>query len=328
MIIPDKLKPGDEIRVIAPARSIGILSDELKSIANKRLSELGYKVTFGNHVDEMDDFKSSSVESRVADLHDAFSDKNVKGILTVIGGFNSNQMLDYIDWELINNNPKVFCGYSDITILNNAIYAKTGLVSYSGPHYSSFGQKLYFDYTLDYFEKCCVGSEPFTVKASSKWSDDPWYKDQDGRNIEKNNGFIVINEGKAEGTIIGANLCTLNLLQGTQYMPSLAESILFIEDDAHADGTDVVEFDRNLQSLIQLPDFKGVKGIVIGRFQKAANMTDDLLIKIIKTKKELDKIPVIAGVDFGHTDPKITIPIGGKAGLNTNSEPPLVILEH
>ena len=328
MIIPDKLKPGDEIRVIAPARSMGILSDELKDIANNHLSELGYKVSFGKNVNEMDDFKSSSIESRVADLHDAFSDKNVKGILTVIGGFNSNQMLDYIDWELVRANPKVFCGFSDITILNNAIYAKTDLVSYSGPHYSTFGQKLYLDYTLDYFKKCCVDSEPFSVNASSEWSDDPWYKDQDNRQLEKNSGFLIINEGEAEGTVIGANLCTLNLLQGTQYMPSLTDAVLFIEDDAHADGTDVMEFDRNLQSLIQLADFKGVKGIVIGRFQKAAVMTDDLLVKIIKSKSELDGIPIISGVDFGHTDPKITLPIGGRVKLGTKCESLLTILDH
>lgn len=328
MMIPDKLKPGDEIRVIAPARSMGILSDELKSIANKRLTTLGYKVSFGKNVNEMDNFKSSSIESRVADLHDAFLDKNVKGILTVIGGFNSNQILDYIDWEIIRNNPKVFCGYSDITILNNAFYAKTGLVSYSGPHYSSFGQKLHFDYTLDYFKKCCVNSEPFEVCASSEWSDDPWYKDQDNRGLVKNSGHRVINEGSAEGIILGANICTFNLLQGTRYMPSLNGSILFIEDDAHADGTDVVEFDRNLQSIMQLPDFDGVKGIVIGRFQKAAGMTDDLLTEIVKNKKELNNIPVISGVDFGHTDPKITFPIGGKAVINTNNKPCLVVLEH
>jgi muramoyltetrapeptide carboxypeptidase LdcA involved in peptidoglycan recycling len=248
--------------------------------------------------------------------------------LTVIGGFNSNQLLDYIDWELIANNPKLFCGFSDITVLNNVFYAKTGLVTYSGPHYSSFGQKLHFDYTLDYFTKCCIGNEPFSVYASDEWSDDHWHKDQDARQLIRNNGFVVINEGTAEGTIIGANLCTFNLLQGTQYMPNLVDSILFIEDDAHGDGTDVVEFDRNLQSLIQLPDFKGVKGIVIGRFQKAAAMTDDLLIKIIKSKRELGDIPVIAGVDFGHTDPKITMPIGGIASLDSSSKEMIRIIKH
>ncbi|MEI6851057.1 MAG: S66 peptidase family protein [Candidatus Saccharibacteria bacterium] len=327
-MIPKKLKPGDEVRIIAPARSISILSDELRNIADKRLSDMGYKVTFGKNVSEIDDFKSSSVKSRLDDLHEAFSDKDVKAIFTVIGGFNSNQLLDYIDWKLVADNPKIFCGYSDITILNNAFYAKTGMVSYSGPHYSSFGQKLHFDYTLDYFTKCCVGDEKYSISASTDWSDDPWYSNQEKRNLVKNDGFLVINEGIAEGVIIGANLCTFNLLQGTQYMPSLLDSVLFIEDDAHGDGSDVLEFDRNLQSLIQLPDFKGVMGIVIGRFQKAANMNNDLLKQIIKSKKELDGIPVISGVDFGHTDPKITLPIGGRVQIDTNSEQMIIILEH
>lgn len=328
MIIPKKLKLGDEIRVIAPSRSMSLLSIELKDIANKRLSEMGFKVSFGKNVDEIDDFISSSIESRVKDLHNAFTDKNVKGILTVIGGFNSNQILDYLNWETIANNPKILCGFSDITILNNAIYAKTGMVTYSGPHYSTFGQKLHFEYTQDFFNNCCTIDQPLNIYPSSKWSDDSWYKDQDNRNLENNDGFTIINEGKAEGIIIGGNLCTFNLLQGTQYFPSLNNSILFIEDDAHADGTDVAEFDRNLQSLIQLPEFKGVKGVVIGRFQKAAKMTNNLLIKIIKSKRELTELPIIAGVDFGHTDPKITIPIGGMATLDTNSGSVLRILKH
>ncbi len=328
MIIPEKLKIGDEIRVIAPARSMAIIDDEAKAIANQRLSDLGFKVTFGKHVDEIDEFNSSSIESRLADLHEAFADSNVKGIFSAIGGFNSNQLLDYIDWDLIANNPKVFCGFSDITALNNAIFAKTGVVTYSGPHYWSFGQKLYFDYTLGYFKQACIASEVISVSASDKWSDDHWHKNQDNRELIDNNGIWTINQGVAEGTIIGANLCTLNLLQGTKYMPSLNNSILFIEDDAMATGTDVMEFDRNLQSLINLPDFSGVRGVVIGRFQKAAGMTNEFLIKIIKSKKELDNLPVIAGVDFGHTDPKITFPVGGTAALNTDSETKLLITGH
>ncbi len=328
MIIPEKLKIGDEIRIIAPARSMGILTEETKSIANKRLADLGFKVTFGKHVDEIDEFNSSSIQSRLTDLHEAFADPNVKGILTVIGGFNSNQLLNYIDWDLIKNNPKVLCGFSDITILNNAIFAKTGLVTYSGPHYSSFGQKLYFEYTLDYFKQACIDNEVISISASDNWSDDHWHNNQDDRELIDNNGIWTINHGVAEGTIIGANLCTLNLLQGTQYMPSLNDSILFIEDDAMATGTDVMEFDRNLQSLINLPDFSGVRGIVIGRFQKAAGMTNEFLIKIIKSKKELDNLPVVAGVDFGHTDPKITFPVGGVAAIKTDSETKLLIDSH
>ena len=84
----------------------------------------------------------------------------------------------------------------------------------------------------------------------------------------------MINNGVAEGTILGANLCTFNLLQGTEYMPDLKNSVLFLEDDETSKQYD---FDRNLQSLIHLSAFSGVKGIVIGRFQKASGMTDDKL---------------------------------------------------
>lgn len=311
-IYPKKLKPGDEIRVIAPSRSISLLSEETKNIANKRFIDLGLKLTFGKHIFETDDFNSSSIESRIEDLHNAFSDKNIKAIITVIGGFNSNQLLRYIDWELIKDNPKIFCGYSDITALNNAIFTKTGLVNYSGPHHSSFGQKLYFDYTMDYFKKCLFSDESFVVKSSEKWSDDTWYLDQDKRELIDNPGFTIINEGEVEGTVLGANLCTFNLLQGTEYFPDLTNSILFLEDDYE---TVPHTFDRDLQSLIHLPDFDKVRGLIIGRFQKASKMTDKLLTKIVKTKKELDKIPVIAGVDFGHSDPKITFPIGGEVSI-------------
>lgn len=312
-IFPNKLNKGDEIRVIAPARSLSIISAEARNIANERLASLGFKLSFGKHVEEVDDFLSSSVESRIDDLHEAFKDKNVKAILTVIGGFNSNQLLRTIDWSVIENNPKILCGFSDITALNNAIFTKTGLATYSGPHYSTFGQKLHFDYTLEYFVKCLMKEETFEIKPSDSWSDDAWYKNQDERKLISNDGWHVINEGKAEGTILGANLCTFNLLQGTEYFPDLTNSILFLEDDEESAPYD---FDRDLLSLIHLPEFPKVKGIVLGRFQNVSEMTKQKLIQIIKTKKELDNLPIVAGVDFGHTDPKITFPIGGEVKLD------------
>ena len=301
-IYPQKLKSGNEVRVIAPSRSLSIIGKEIQETANKRFKELGLKLSFGKHVNEIDEFNSSSIQSRAEDLHEAFSDKNVKAVITVIGGFNSNQLLKYIDWELVKNNPKIFLGYSDIT----------ALVTYSGPHYSTFGQKLFFDYTLEYFKKCLMSDDQFEIVASENWSDDQWYLDQNKRELIKNSGHLIINEGEASGTILGANLCTFNLLQATEYFPDLTDSILFLEDDYESAPH---TFDRDLQSLIYLPNFNKVKGLVIGRFQKKSKMTDDLLIKIIKTKKELNNIPVVVNVDFGHTDPKITFPIGGKVKI-------------
>jgi len=329
-IYPEKLKVGDEVRIIAPSRSLSIVSKECREIANKRFADMGLKLTFGKHIEESDDFVSSSIESRIEDLHEAFVDKNVKSISTVIGGFNSNQLLRYIDWDLIKNNPKILCGFSDITALNNAILAKTGLVSYSGPHYSTFGQELNFDYTLEYFIKCLMLEEAIEVKPSENWSDDMWYKNQKDVNLIKNNGYLIINEGKALGNILGGNTGTFALLQGTEYFPEFLENtILFLEDDDTSKEASAVEFDRHLQSIAHLPSFKNVKGILIGRFQKASKMTDNLLIQIIKTKKELNDLPVIANVDFGHTSPMITFPVGGEANLEVvDGKIKLDILEH
>jgi muramoyltetrapeptide carboxypeptidase LdcA involved in peptidoglycan recycling len=308
MTFPEKLKKGDLVRVVAPASSLGIISEENRKIANQRFEEIGLRLSFGEHVEEMNDFHSSSIESRVADLHAAFADPEVKMIMPVIGGFNSNQLLQYLDWELIRNNPKILCGYSDITALNDAIYTKTGIVSYSGLTYSSFAEEQYFDYTLEAFKRCLFSNESFEVAPSETWSDDSWYRDQAHRNPIQNEGYLVINEGSAEATLLGGNLCTLNLLQGTEYMPELSDSILFLEDD---ETSEIVNFDRDLQSLIHQPGFNGVKGIVIGRFQKASKATGSLITQVIKTKRELDYLPVIANVDFGHTQSMITYPIGG-----------------
>ncbi len=315
-MVPEKLKPGDEVRIIAPSRSMAILGEDCKKIANERLEALGLKVTFGKYVMETDeDYFCASVEHRLEDLNDAFKDKNVKAILTVIGGFNSNQLLENIDYEAIKENPKIFCGFSDITALSNAIYAKTGLVTYSGPHYSSFGMLKGFEYSLTYFKKMFFQDEEFDVMASDKWSDDAWFIDQENREFIDNDGIFVINEGTAEGNIVGGNLCTLNLLQGTPFMPNIANKVLFLEDDDMAGKIYLMEFDRNLQSLINMPEFKTVRGLVLGRSQKNTAMNKEKWIKLIKNKPELANIPVIAGVDFGHSTPIITFPIGGYTKL-------------
>lgn len=318
-IIPNKLKKGDEIRVIAPSRSMSLLNDKTINIATSRLIEMGFKVTFGKNVNNTtnDDFCCASIEDRVNDLHDAFKDKNVKAILTVIGGFNVNQILDYIDYELIKNNPKIICGFSDITALLHAIYAKTGLVTYYGPHFSSFGMKKGFDYTLKYFKKIFMTQEDIVIEDSSEWSDDLWFLDQEKRNFIENAGIEVINNDISEGRIIGGNLCTLNLLQGTEYMPDLDNTILFIEDDDLVGDEFMREFDRNLQSLLHCYKNKKVNGLVIGRAQIKSNMTNEKWMNILKTKK-INNIPIIINADFGHTTPIFTFPIGGEVKIDGN----------
>lgn len=317
MIIPDKLKCGDEIRVIAPSRSMKILKEDTIKLAKSRLEELGFKVSFGKNVMNSvnDDYKCASIEDRVSDLHEAFADKNVKAILTVIGGYNVNQILDYIDYDLIKNNPKILCGFSDITALTNAIYTKTGLITYSGVHFSSFGMRDGFDYSMEYFCKIFMNNENIKIESSNEWSNDSWFKDQNNRIFENNEGMQIINEGEASGKIIGGNLCTLNLLQGTEYMPDLDNSILFLEDDGLVGNQFEKEFDRDLQSLLHASKEKKINGVVIGRAEKVSNMNYNKWVNVIKTKKELENIPIIINANFGHTTPIFTFPIGGNANL-------------
>ncbi|MCL5404276.1 MAG: LD-carboxypeptidase [Candidatus Marsarchaeota archaeon] len=317
MTIPKKLEPGDKIAVIAPSRSLSLISSETQQYAINSLRRLGLEVEIAKHAAEIDEFSSSSVKSRIEDLEWAFSSKNIEGILTVIGGFNSNEMLSYIDFGLIRKNPKPLCGFSDATILNNSIFAKAGLVTYYGPHFSTFGMLKGNEYTIEYFKKCLMSKEPYDIVQSKEWSDDSWYKDQENRKFLRNEGCRAINSGSAEGTVLGGNLCTFNLLQGTEYMPNLKDSILFLEDD---DETTPANFARDLQSVIHQPGFEGVKGIVIGRFQLKTQMSDALLRKIIKTKKELDGIPIISNADFGHTTPIATFPIGGTAKIRADED--------
>jgi muramoyltetrapeptide carboxypeptidase LdcA involved in peptidoglycan recycling len=312
-IYPDKLNVGDEIRVIAPAKSFKPeFTEEMKKIAIERLESLGLKVSFGKYVNEINEFESTTIEHRLEDLHNAFRDESIKGILTILGGTTSNQLLKYLDYDLIKSNPKILCGLSDITSLANAIHTKTGLVTYSGPHFTLFGAEKQTDYTIDYFKKCLFTEDTIEVKPSEMFCNNRW----DSEEI-KNYGFWIINNGEAEGTIIGGNLITLNLLQGSEYMPDLTDSILFLEDN---DKESIRAVENHLQSLIHQPTFNKVKGILFGRFQIGTKMTKDILTQIVKTKKELDDIPVLANLDFGHTTPMITFPIGGECKVNTENK--------
>lgn len=315
-ILPQRLSHGDEVRVVSPARSMSIISKSVRSVACERLEALGLKVSFGQHCEERDLFHSSSVASRIEDLHSAFSDSKVKAILTTIGGYNSIQLLKEIDYELIRKNPKILCGYSDITTLQNAILAKTGLVTFSGPHFSTFGCLKGIDYVINYFQKCLFLNDSISLLASETWSDDEWYLDQEKRHFMPNSGLKIIQPGSGVGSVIGGNIDSLTVLQGTEYMPPLEGRILFLEDNYPITAE---IFDRHLHSLILQKDFRNIKGIVIGRFQKASNVSMEALKAIVHSKKELRSIPVIAGADFGHTTPLFTFPIGGTVKIDTTS---------
>ena len=315
-IIPNKLQKGDKVMIVAPARGLKLISADCRELAEKRLREMGLNPVFAPNTTDanFDAMCSWNAQARADDLMTAFSDKSVKAIFTVLGGFNSNQILPLLDFEIIKTNPKIFCGFSDITALHAAINAKTGLQTYYGPHYSSIGMRKGCEYTLQYLQKILFSDEVVEVLPAEQWSDDAWFIDQENREFIPNDGFWNIHNGSAKGTIVGGNLCTFNLLLGTDMRPVFApDTILMIEDDG---GSNAAVFDRNLQALCYQPDFRNVKALVIGRFQKESKIDRKMLEFIINNKPELKNIPVLANVDYGHATPIITIPLGGEAELN------------
>ena len=299
-IIPNKLQKGDKIMVVAPSRGLKLIGADCRKIAEERFAEMGLKLEFApNTNDENWDIAGSTEpQKRADDIMFAFKDKSVKAIFTVIGGFNSNQIISLLDYDIIRKNPKIICGFSDITALLNAIHTKTGMEVYYGPHYSSLGMKKGSEYTLEYLQKILFSDTEFEVKASTEWSDDLWFLDQEKREFIKNDGWWNIRSGSAEGTIEGGNLCTFNLLLGTDFRPTFKpNTILFIEDD---EETNLAHFDRNLQAICHQPDFKNVIALVIGRFQKKSEMTREKLEFIINNKPELKNIPIIAMLTLGY----------------------------
>jgi muramoyltetrapeptide carboxypeptidase LdcA involved in peptidoglycan recycling len=321
--VPAKLRAGANVRVVAPSRSGAAFPQPWRAIADRRTAELGLQVTFGDHVDELDSFASSSSASRLADLHAAFGDPAVDGILTFIGGYNANQLLDGLDMGLIRSNPKPFCGYSDITVLQHAVLAGADLVTYSGPHWSTLGMRDHAEQTLDWFRACLFDEAPVVIRPARRWTDDAWFADQDDREPLDTDGWWVLQAGDADGPILGGNLCTLNLLQGTRWWPSLRGVVLVVEDDeeSHLEG-----FARNLLSLLQQPEATSIAGLVIGRFQRASGVSRQRLAQLIADIPQLHGVPVVANVDVGHTNPLFTFPIGGAARLVGDPEDTHLVL--
>lgn len=315
-----KINRGDLFQVISPSDSFKPISG-IKEKAQKYFeTKLKLKIKYSKNCYNLNKIGSSTVDDRVEDIHTSFLDKEVKVIVCSTGGYNSNDLLDFIDWDVIRKNPKPFVGSSDITVLLNAIYAKTGNITFYGPNFYKFGMEEDSEYMFESFRLAIMETGSYKMSQSTHWSCDKWYRNQDDRKFIKNTGPIVINEGVAKGTIVGGNLCSLNLLQGTDYMPSLKNAILFIEDDDLAGEHTFGEFRRNLQSLLQTSSASEIKAIVIGRFMPNSKMDKQKIELLFSDKNELKNIPIVANIDFGHTDPIATFPIGGTMNVEANSK--------
>ena len=308
-----RLKKGDHIRVVSPSSSIESIGGfEANVAAKKKLEALGFRLSFSEHYFENDIFDSAPIASRVADLEAAFANETVDAILTTIGGFNCNELLPYLDFDLIAQNPKIFCGYSDTTALLNAIYAKTGMQIYMGPAYSSFKMEQGQQYQTTSWLNA-VTQDTYQLTPSLEWSSDAWYLPDAPRTFYPTE-WKVYNPGQASGIAIGGNLSTFALLHGTEFAPKPDKYILFLEE---AEEDHYVEFTRHFAALLQV--YPNPQAVLIGRFPKETEMTEEILLTILDKHPILKKVPVLYDLDFAHTQPLFTITIGGQVEIDTKT---------
>ena len=174
-----------------------------------------------------------------------------------------------------------------------------------------------FEYAIHQFKECLFTDAPVVVKPSMQWSDDAWIKDQGNRNFIIHEGYWPLRQGRSEGTIVGGSYHSFILLQGSDYFPPLADSMLFMESPS--DGkVSLMSLDSALRSLSFQKGFERVRGIVIGRYSRDARISPNNLQEIIDSNPAVPDIPIIANVDFGHTTPMMTFPIGGICKLDVS----------
>ncbi|HEX8247410.1 MAG TPA: S66 peptidase family protein [Pyrinomonadaceae bacterium] len=320
-IKPPRLVPGSRIGVVCPGWSADVIDPQLWRDAVDKLKSKGFEVVEGQYTRTRFGHSTGTALERADDLMKMFEDRSIRAIMAGLGGSSSHQLLPNLDYETIRRNPKIFIGFSDITALSLGIYAKTGLVTFNGPVFSTFCQPELPEYTEECFDAVIIeGKKRLVIKPSAMWAEDLWFLKENfaPREWKKNAGWIVHQPGKARGIAIGGEISTLLLLAGTEYMPPFDEAILFLEGSG---GYTTGEIDRYFTHLRQLGVYEKIQGLIIGRFPSGVKFSNnDSLEMILQEATKGYDFPVVSGVDFSHTDPLITIPTGIVCQLDTTKQ--------
>jgi muramoyltetrapeptide carboxypeptidase len=321
--MPINLKPGDTVGIVSPSSPVAGLCPRRLDRGVKYLELLGYKVLKGKNVSKVDGFTAGTIQERVEDLHAMFANSEVKAIIATIGGYNANDLLDKLDYKMISkNNQKILIGYSDITILLHALYKKSGVKGIMGPmvlpQFAEFPKMQKFTKLSFSYVAANLGTgKMYKLPAAEEFTEEMLYWDKEDnrpRKMKVNKGWSIINHGQANGVLIPANLNTVSKLIGTEYMLDWTDTILFLEDD---DEESAVTIQVMLQHLRQAGCLDKIKGIVFGRFQKESDIDEEKIHKILANVFGKIKFPVVANVDFGHTDPILSLPLGNEVFVNT-----------
>lgn len=286
IIKPEHIKKGDTIAIIAPAGNV-----EKDKILNsvRYFENLGYKIKLGKNIFNQDRYLAGNDEERLDDLHEAFADKEVNAIFCARGGYGSIRLINKIDYELIKNNPKIFCGYSDITALSLMFLKKTGLITYSAPMAKGDFQPENIDKFTEYNFWNAITNDSLIITADN---------------------LKTYKSGDTQGILWGGNLATICSLCGLDFIPD--EKFIFFAEDLNEP---VYKLDRSFRQLLNIDKFRqNVSAVVLGDFLGINEYKNQLDILFSEIGNELN-IPVYSGYKITHEKTKVTVPIGGKCKL-------------
>lgn len=288
MIVPDKLKKGDIIGVVAPSNPI--IGDNIEEIkkAKEIIEADGFRVKFSENLFSNTNNYSGTAKEKAEDINNMFADKEVKMIWCAKGGNNSNSTFEYLDFDIIKNNPKIICGYSDITSITNIITEKTGLVTFSSTNFKTIATD-----ETDYSYKQALNR---FVQGSLEFGQ---------------NNFKIIKSGEAEGKLIGGNLSLIRGLVCGKYKVDFTDKILFIEELGYETDPEMVS--NNLYYMKQNGVFDKIKGLWIGNYEHESGIALEKIV--LDCLEEKYNFPIIKSNNFGHIEKKEVIPIGTKAKI-------------
>lgn len=299
MIRPEPLKKGDKIGLIGTCSPPRI--ERIEPAVNW-IKSLGIDVVIGKSVYENHGYLCGEDKVRADDLNNMFSDKDIKAIFIVRGGYGCSRILDLVDYDNIRKNPKIFAGYSDVTALHIAINQKCKMTTFHTPMACTEFYKNIDDYTLKSFIECIFRSS----------------KTEKIYNPKEQGGFISLVKGNACGEIVGGNLSIVASLMGTPYEIDTKGKILFLEDIDEAP----YKIDRMLMQLKLGNKFKDANGIILGAWKgcESIDLSRSLALKdVFEEIIAPENKPTILNVCCGHVLPTMSIPLGDKFYINSDT---------
>ena len=322
---PPRLRPGDHVGVVSPSWGGAARFPHRVERGVAQLEALGFKVKLGRHALEERGFVAQTPENRAADLHDMFRDPSVRLILAAVGGDHCCHLLPLLDFELVARHPKLVMGFSDVTVLNVAIWQQTQLTTLNGPALlTDFAEHPeMFDYTRSSFLKAACDPAPIGVVAPSPWWTEEYLDWETKRDLERprrrtdSPGWTWLKGDVAEGVLIGGCLESLQHLRGTRFWPDWEQAILFFETSEAA--PDPATVDGILMDYENMGVLARLRGMLVGRPMKYSDEQKQQLRDVILERTSGYSFPIVTDMDFGHTAPQLTLPIGCQARIDVRN---------